>query len=169
MSTHKQKVTCLVMLSVLAACGCSQSKSAQSEPGHAARALGAKITPDGDQNSSSPKDDPAPIDPTVQALIDGLSDTDGTVRRASAEGLRQRGDQAAVPALVKRVADDTWIAKPRFRGTNGGGDPEAGGKTAALEALRKLAPDKVPEALRQAQRSKNSSVRAWATQELSNP
>jgi HEAT repeat protein len=107
-----------------------------------------------------------PVDSAVQALIERLSDTDGTVRKQSAEGLRKRGDRAAVPALIRRVADDRWISPPRFRGTNNASDPEAGGKTAALEALKELAPDKATEALRQAQKSKNANVRAWATREL---
>ena len=85
------------------------------------------------------------------------------------EGLLQRQAKAAVPALIKRVADDAWIERKRFAGTDNASDPIDGGKDAALRALRQLAPDKLTDALRDAQKSKNAHVRAWATQELSRP
>jgi hypothetical protein len=66
-------------------------------------------------------------------------------------------------ALVKGVSDDLWV-----EGRGQKGDPEAGGKAAALRALRKHAPEKVEEALQKAQKSRNANVRAWATRESQN-
>jgi hypothetical protein len=43
--------------------------------------------------------------------------------------------------------------------------PEAGGKAAALRALRELAPAQVAKALTQARRSKHPAVRRWAEEE----
>jgi HEAT repeat protein len=100
------------------------------------------------------------LSPVVQALVDGLSDKDGKVRRDSADALRARKEKAAVPALVQRVADDVWKNGPFDP------DPAAGGKTAALNALKELAPDRVQEALLKAIQSKNPAVKAWATTEL---
>jgi hypothetical protein len=100
----------------------------------------------------------------VQALVDGLNDEAGSVRRTSAESLGKMGARArgAVPALARRVADDVWIAGIFADSA----DPHGGGKAAALEALKKLAPDRVQGALLQAMKSKNSHVKAWATAEL---
>ena len=41
-----------------------------------------------------------------------------------------------VPALMKRIADDVWIENQ----LDSYSDPRAGGKGAALEALKKLEP-----------------------------
>jgi hypothetical protein len=100
------------------------------------------------------------LDPTVKALVEGLTDKDGTVRARSAESLQKLGAKAkgAVPALVKRVADDLWPGGPFL--------PNDGGKNAALAALKELAPDKVEKALLKAAKSKTSGVRTWATEAL---
>jgi RNA polymerase sigma factor (sigma-70 family) len=80
---------------------------------------------------------------SVDALIKALSDKDGYVRRAAADGLKKQGDKSAVPALMKRVADDVWVPIPKrsftyydepydnFKGL--------GSKDHALEALKALA------------------------------
>jgi HEAT repeat protein len=100
----------------------------------------------------------------VLAHEEGLKDKDGLVRRTSAESLGNLGDKArgAVPALIGRVADDVWISS-RIALYE---DPNAGGKAAALAALKKLAPDRVEEGLLKALKSKNPAVKAWATTEL---
>ena len=46
------------------------------------------------------------------------------------------------------------------------GDPDEGGRTIALRVLRKYAPTKAKEALRRAQGSSNTNIRAWADAEL---
>src|SRR5262249_40128673 len=104
-----------------------------------------------------------PLPPAVQALVDALGDKDGAVRRAAAEGLGKLGDEAAVPALMKRVSDDGWGSAGLLASEN---DPHAGGQGAAPEALRKLDKDKVPEALQAALKSDTKEVRAWATKRL---
>jgi tRNA A-37 threonylcarbamoyl transferase component Bud32 len=100
----------------------------------------------------------------VQVLVEGLNDEDGKVRRTSAESLGVMGARArgAVPALARRVADDVWIGGV-FAHT---ADPHGGGKAAALEALKKLAPERVEGALLLAMKSKNPAVKSWATTEL---
>jgi hypothetical protein len=109
--------------------------------------------------------------PEIQALLESLMDRDGKVRREAAEGLRRAGvrAKAVVEALKKRVADDLWVPKKRFAGTDNACDPHAGGKEAALKALWELAPDQVTAALRMALKSRNDPVRAWAAGELANP
>ena len=100
----------------------------------------------------------------VEPLIQALSDTDGWTRKAAAESLGKLGGKSAAPALMRRVADDVWV----FNSTNlpHQNDPNAGGKAAALEALKLLAPEKVTAALATALKSKNESVRSWAAAEL---
>jgi Ca-activated chloride channel family protein len=77
----------------------------------------------------APAPAPAPVldenSPEIQGLIDALQDRDGTVRREAAEGLSRSGlrSQKVIDALKRRVADDLWIPKPRFRGTNNAWDP----------------------------------------------
>jgi HEAT repeat protein len=106
-------------------------------------------------------------------LAGALADESGYVRRSAAESLGKltpKETDDVVPALVKRVADDVWVA-PYFGSDDGAWagrtlqDPEAGGKAAALRALEKLAPDRVDAALSDAQRSKSPDVRAWAATE----
>jgi HEAT repeat protein len=105
-------------------------------------------------------------DAVVKALIEDLGDKDGQVRRKAAEGLGKMGARAkpAVPVLIKRIGDDVW--KESHSGLAVDADPLAGGKGAALEALEKLAPGKVTDALLAARKSKNDRVRAWAITEL---
>jgi hypothetical protein len=101
-------------------------------------------------------------DPVVKALVGMLNDKDGAVRRKAAEGLGKMGARArpAVPALIRRVCDEVWVGGPFDP------DPYSGGKTAALDALDKLAPDNVTETLLAARKAKNDRVRAWAIEEL---
>jgi Ca-activated chloride channel family protein len=109
--------------------------------------------------------------PEIKALLEALKDRDGAVRREAADGLRRAGvrSPAVVDALKQRIADDVWIPKPRFVGTKPTGDPVYGGKQAALDALRELAPDEVSPALQMACKSRNADVRAWAAGELTHP
>jgi serine/threonine protein kinase len=86
------------------------------------------------------------------AMIVLLRDTEPDIRRRAAEILQRLGDQSAVQPLANRIGDDQWVYN----------DPEGGGKTAALQALTELAPDKVAGALLVALKSNNESVRAWA-------
>jgi HEAT repeat protein len=44
--------------------------------------------------------------PAVDALIDGLKDSDEAVKCASADALGRIGDSRAVPALIKKLKDD---------------------------------------------------------------
>ena len=90
----------------------------------------------------------------IAELVKGLKDRSGTARRQAAADLEKAGDRSAVPALMKRIADDVF--------DSGYGSCKA----AALAALKKLDPQRVPEALRAALRSKNYGVRAWACSEL---
>jgi serine/threonine protein kinase/HEAT repeat protein len=106
------------------------------------------------------------------ALALALFDKDLSVRQKAANGLNRLGDrktlagevvdkvaEVAVPALMKRVADDLW----------GSGDGDSVGyssKLMALEALRTLAKTKVTPALIDALRSKNEDVRIWAIWQL---
>ena len=62
-------------------------------------------------------------------------------------------------ALKMRVADDTWDKRTHDT-------PAGGGKAAALDALRAVAPAEVKPALVQALKSKNPDVRKWAVARL---
>jgi hypothetical protein len=70
--------------------------------------------------------------------------------------------KVAVPYLIKRVADERWSASIWAEHA----DPFGGGKTAALEAVKALAPDQVTAALLAARKSSNPRVKAWALTEL---
>jgi HEAT repeat protein len=105
----------------------------------------------------------------VKELTNDLKENDlkerrGAIRRAAAECLGNLGEKAkdAVPALFERVADDVGYANS----FDYNGDSNGCCKAAALDALKKLAPDKVQEALLKARKSKNDLVRAWATERL---
>jgi hypothetical protein len=106
----------------------------------------------------------------VASLVARLHDTNGFVRRAAADTLGKLEAKEAVPALIKRVADDVWW--PRPFGTLLGdtnpydGMPERGSKDRALQVLTKLAPDRIEEALLLAMKSKKSEVKAWAIKQL---
>jgi HEAT repeat protein len=95
----------------------------------------------------------------VKAQIDALPDEDARVRKTAAENLSRMGDRSAVPALMHRVADDRWYDSGY---TNVPSDPVGGGKNAALETLKKLAPECATPALLRAIRSSNSEVKIWA-------
>jgi HEAT repeat protein len=111
----------------------------------------------------------------VAALAAALTDSDGRVRRRAADALARIGDKSdvAVEALVKRVGDNTWDPRPKERVEYPEDDPPAyddvkdwGSKHHALQALRKLAPDRAEEALTLALRAKDPGVRKWAANEL---
>ena len=94
-------------------------------------------------------------------MIERLKDPDGSVPRSAAEGLQKIGAKSAVPALMERVSDDVWYISGY---TNVPDDPFQGGKAAALDALKKLAPDKVSEASSQrpGRRGSRSGSGPWA-------
>jgi HEAT repeat protein len=89
---------------------------------------------------------------TVEALSKVLNDMDGELRGYAADSLGKLGDKSAAPALIKRVADDN--ANVSWE------------KDAAIAALKKLAPDKIEEALQAAKKSSNTKVVNWATAQL---
>jgi HEAT repeat protein len=100
----------------------------------------------------------------VETLIEALTDYDGVVRAAAAESLGNLSARAAAPALAARVADDRWVVSEYANAELN--DPIAGGKSAAVAALRKLAPERVTAALSDALRSPTLGVRVWAASEL---
>jgi hypothetical protein len=102
-----------------------------------------------------PKPPARDLTPPVRALIADLEHRDVNRRELAARSLKELGAREAVPALVRRVADDRWE----------GGERDAS-KEAALDALNALAPGQVAGALKEATRSKNAKVRAWATARL---
>jgi hypothetical protein len=106
----------------------------------------------------------------VAALVAGLRDADGYVRRSAATTLGKLGAKEAVPALIKRVADDVWVQGPSFTlGSDNSpydGWAKQGSKDRALQVLAKLAPDKVEEALTRALESKKPEVKAWALTQI---
>ncbi len=110
--------------------------------------------------------------PKVRPLASALLSDSGMVRKAAAESLMELKDTSAVPDLIKRVADDKWIVDDWFGPFYPGKDnydPIAGGKSAALDALKKLAPDKVDFALAKAMKSRNKHVASWATSQYGQP
>jgi HEAT repeat protein len=94
----------------------------------------------------------------VQKLIDALQSRNADVRQRAAEALGKLGEEAlpAVPALIRRVGDNQFSQKGLVRAY------VDGSRIAALLALKKLAPDRVKEALQKAARSRNTLVRLWA-------
>jgi HEAT repeat protein len=106
----------------------------------------------------------------VAALVEGLRDADGSLRRAAADSLGKLGAKEAVPALIERVADDVWVQHPGIvtfgDSTPYDGNKKTGSKDRALQALSKLAPEKVRDALLLALKSKKPAVKAWALAEL---
>jgi Mg-chelatase subunit ChlD len=99
----------------------------------------------------------------VQVLVERLTDKDLAVRRAAALSLKQIGDKAAAPALMKRVADDVWTYFNQFTGDH---SVETSSKLAALDALKALAPERVKTALVSAMKSRNPEVRTWAARQM---
>jgi Mg-chelatase subunit ChlD len=114
-----------------------------------------------------PVEDKVPEDlpPALKALVEDLKDKSGRVRREAADALAKLGEKAkpTAPALAARVADDVFDSTNSFTRN---GDPDGGCKAAALEALQKVAPDRVEGALLKARKSKNEAIRAWATKKL---
>ncbi|HKB40987.1 MAG TPA: discoidin domain-containing protein, partial [Gemmataceae bacterium] len=91
----------------------------------------------------------------LEARFAALFDARPGPRKKAADALKKSGDPRAVPALVRRVADD----RPNASGV--------GDKTAALTALRALAPERVGGALIEAWRfNPTSGVRIWVAQHL---
>ena len=112
----------------------------------------------------------------VRALVAALDDNDGSVRVRAQMSLGMLGPVAkgAAPALAKRIAEE------RFKAwwSSGFGHPQGDNyypndqsyfydKDSALEALKKLAPEGVGQALVDATKSKNANVRRWALDRLS--
>jgi hypothetical protein len=116
-------------------------------------------------------DDPAVISVFIAALREKDEGNEAAhilhrggqhIRTIAADGLRALKATSAANALADRVADDVWYHSGYANVLN---DPEAGGKQAALRALRELASEKVPGALERAAKSSNAAVRAWAESE----
>jgi HEAT repeat protein len=107
---------------------------------------------------------PDNLSPIQQALVEDLSDKSGKVRRAAAESLGKLGEKAkaTAPALVLRVKDDVG----HRNSFDYNGDTDGCCKAAALDALKKVAPEKVTTALFGAHMSKNVLVRNWSSEEL---
>ncbi len=115
----------------------------------------------------------------VPALADALFDPTNEVRFEAANTLRALGDRSAnrpadvklvidgaVPALEKRVADDVFKDDPAPRG---GGSASYSSKSAAVDALKELAPERVTPALLKAlthDRDEDVDLRVWACWEL---
>jgi HEAT repeat protein len=110
-----------------------------------------------------PAGEPSPPtgEPSAEALalIKSLNDEDVKVRREAAQGLGKRGEKAAVPALIMRVADDLWSPED-------GNIRPLNSKAAALDAIKVLDKTRMTEALRRAAQSKVPEVRRWACLEL---
>lgn len=104
-------------------------------------------------------DDPAD---KVEALAEQLTHPNFRVRQQAAVRLGAMGPdaKAAVPALVRRVGD----SRTGLMGLDV--TPVDTSRLAALIALKKIAPDKVEEALEGAAKSKLLLVRAWAVNTL---
>jgi serine/threonine-protein kinase len=104
-------------------------------------------------------------------FLAGLRDGSPQVRRAVADQIRKNGlsDPAVIQALVARVSDDVWGEPNNSPPENFIHNPKAdGGKDAALDALNKLAPNRVAEALNAAVKSGDLDVRKWAEHQKKN-
>jgi hypothetical protein len=100
-------------------------------------------------------------DKVAEALCGALQSKNQQIKTWAAEELAAHRDNAAVPALMKRIADEAWTNDSRLVGRNINIS-----KTAALNALKAIAPDKVPEALQAAMKSRNANVKAWAIKQM---
>jgi hypothetical protein len=111
-----------------------------------------KHAPDEGGTDRTLKDDG--LRPVVKLLVVSLTDSNGNVRKEAAQALGELGAKArgAVPALMRRVADDKMDLSDE--------------KDATLQALTKLAPERVEEALTDAAKSKNSYIKRWAIGKL---
>jgi len=85
-------------------------------------------------------------------LVARLEDADRGVRNQAARTLHERNSLAAVPFLIKRVADDQiyWHED----------------KEIPFAAVLELAPERVIETLLETTKSENPKVRSWATMRL---
>jgi serine/threonine protein kinase len=97
------------------------------------------------------------IEETDEQVIAGLKASDLATRQLAAEKIKARGLKSAANALIHRIADDDWADSTLTKDES---------KIKALEALNAVAPDKVPDALIQALRSKTAQVRVWAMLEI---
>ncbi len=96
----------------------------------------------------------------TEPLTRALFSKDPNERRWAADELAIQKDKAAIPALKRRLADDTWDERTSET-------PEGGGKVAALKALKALTtPEEVKAALVQALSSPNAKVRQWAVRQV---
>jgi HEAT repeat protein len=104
--------------------------------------------------------EPIPTEPSeaVKPLIKKLTDEDVRVRRQAAASLETLKDRSAVPALVARVADSQWVNDDWYESNSS--------KSAALRALRALAPGHATPALLDALKSKTEEVRHWSCLQL---
>jgi serine/threonine protein kinase/Mg-chelatase subunit ChlD len=94
-----------------------------------------------------------------KALFEDLRDKSADVRIQAIQKLGQRKVMAVVPHLVEIVAtDETRVVADGFL------YPDV--KDAALKVLKKLAPEKVFDALQRARKSEHYGVRQWATDQL---
>jgi serine/threonine protein kinase/HEAT repeat protein len=121
------------------------------------------LLPADDPGANRSKDaDPAGAKPSPAAmvLINNLTADDPDLRYKAATGLEKLNEKAAVPALIRRVADPLWTLGDEDN------NRRYSSKAAALDALRALDPEKVPVALEQAALSTSWQVRRWACSEL---
>jgi hypothetical protein len=93
-----------------------------------------------------------------KVLVEQLRDKDREVRTEAARTLAKRKAVATVPYLVKRVADDNWVA-----GALESSDPS---KDAALEAVLELAAEKGANAIIPALNAKRREMREWAAKAI---
>jgi Mg-chelatase subunit ChlD len=119
------------------------------------------LKPADDKPEEEKPEEPADLPPRVKALIEALQDADADVRQRAAESLGKLGAKAkgAVPALVKRVADARYgkFLSGSFQGHD---------KDAAVAALKRIAPEKVEQALIDATKAKDPAIRSWANKRL---
>jgi len=102
-----------------------------------------------------------------KALFEDLRDPSEHVRVQAIEKLGERKIIAVVPHLVRIVAThETDLGRYTFVDSVAQPFLSPGDKDTALWALKKLAPEKVVDALQSARKSEQASVRQWATYRL---
>jgi hypothetical protein len=116
--------------------------------------------------AESEKPEPADLPPRVKLLLKALDNQDVWTRVNAATNLAKLGAKArgAVPALARRLADDKlWLRE------YSGDCPD---KSAALAALKKLAPERAPRLIEEAltklaeAKNVNPSLKQWALDRL---